>query len=503
MIRQIAAGAALFLMLPGVGWSADKVKLTTLDGSRVIEGDLASFDGAYFRVVTEYGSLTLDAGDVRCEGNACPAAEALVALARVGGPADMIHRLMPPLLERFADLESLDFRHIFTSDDSVTWQLAERETGQLLARIEGVVAPETEVLTQLASREAQISLGRTEGGLGVDQDVIALDALVPAVSIENPRAMISLDEFRALLGGKITNWSQLGDPDLTLALHLPDDAGAVAVVSRVFPGLRLGKGTWHSDPREQATAVSDDPGALGLLPLSRLGNTIPLVIGGPCGLSTPATRATVKSEDYPLTRPLFLHRIGARQPRIIRDFIGFARSYEAQPVIRAAGFLDQGIGRIPFDRQGDRLAKAVLAAGDDQARLQEVQRMIAGLLEGERLTLTFRFQDGSTDLNAQSRSNIRRLTDAISRGEFDGKELVFVGFTDGDGPADANLRLSNRRAQTVRRAVMAFSDGAPVTLTATGFGEIMPMACDDTPWGRQVNRRVEVWVRAATPQSLR
>jgi phosphate transport system substrate-binding protein len=34
-----------------------------------------------------------------------------------------------------------------------------------------------------------------------------------------------------------------------------------------------------------------------------------------------------------------------------------------------------------------------------------------------------------------------------------------------------------------------------IGLELEAFGEAMPMACDDTAWGRQVNRRVEVWVR--------
>jgi len=34
-----------------------------------------------------------------------------------------------------------------------------------------------------------------------------------------------------------------------------------------------------------------------------------------------------------------------------------------------------------------------------------------------------------------------------------------------------------------------------IKLEVEAFGEAMPMACDDSAWGRQVNRRVEVWVR--------
>lgn len=494
MILRLAA-LAVIASFPVAGFAAGPVALTTLDGGLRIEGELLSFDGAFFRIETDFGPLTLDGGDVTCEGSGCPDPELLVARAKVGGPEDMIHRLMPPLLESFAEREGLGYRRIFTSDESVTWELFRPTDGSLLARIEGQVGTEEQALTQLASRDADLSLGRKEGSDGVDQDVIALDALVPVVSVENPRAVITLEQFRRLLTGRIGNWSDLDGEDLGVNLHLPEGPEPQRSLARVFGWIRLAKAQRHSDTKELARAVADDAAALGLVPLSRIGNTVPLVVSGSCGLASPATRTSVKSEDYPLTQPLFLHRNGARQPRLIRDFIAYARSHEAQPVIRATGFVDQGIGRIAFDRQGDRLANAVISAGSDQDRMQDVQRMVATLMEGQRLTLTFRFRDGSSDLDAQSTSNIRRLSDAVGRGDFEGKELLFVGFTDGEGPSDGNMRLSLRRAQSVRRAVAAFVGDSGVPLEADGFGEILPMACDDTAWGRQVNRRVEVWIR--------
>ena len=502
MIRKLAALAAI-AFFPGAGWTSDAVVLTTPDGSYNVSGQLLSFEGGYYRVETEHGPLALEQGDVTCSGAACPTPEALVSHALVGGPADMIHLLMPPLLESFAKRKGLSYRRIFTNDDAVTWELSDLTTGHLTASIKGQVGSEDDVMTLLVSRDMDLSFGRKEAGREVDQDVIALDALVPIVSVDNPRAMITLQQFRGLLTGGIDNWSELDGPDTPIRLHLPEGRDVIRALTRVFPGLRANGDVLHRDAKLLASAVASDPTALGLVPLSRIGNTVPLVISGPCGLASPATRSTVKAEDYPLTQPLFLHRNGASQPRIIRDFIAYARSHEAQSVISASGFIDQGIGRIPFERQGDRLANAILTAGDDQQRMEEIQRMIAALLQGDRLTLTFRFRDGSSELDPQSQSNVRRLSDAIWRGDFDGKELVFVGFTDGDGAADGNLRLSQRRAAAVRRAVSAFAGDSPVVLSEDGFGEVLPMACDDTAWGRQVNRRVEVWLRDPVAQPER
>ena len=81
---------------------------------------------------------------------------------------------------------------------------------------------------------------------------------------------------------------------------------------------------------------------------------------------------------------------------------------------------------------------------------------------------------------------------------FDGRTLVFVGFSDGQGDAGLNKRLAQRRAEAVRAAVLDVAetyDPERTEIAIDAFGEALPMACDDTDWGRQINRRVEVWVR--------
>ena len=58
--------------------------------------------------------------------------------------------------------------------------------------------------------------------------------------------------------------------------------------------------------------------------------------------------------------------------------------------------------------------------------------------------------------------------------------------------------MSLDRARTVRNAVRAATTkaaAADLKLIADGFGEAMPLACDEVDWGRKINRRVEVWLR--------
>ena len=73
-----------------------------------------------------------------------------------------------------------------------------------------------------------------------------------------------------------------------------------------------------------------------------------------------------------------------------------------------------------------------------------------------------------------------------------------MGFSDGQGSAGLNRAIALRRAENARKAILdaaPTADAARLDIGVTSFGEAMPMACDDSDWGRRINRRVEVWVR--------
>ena len=165
-----------------------------------------------------------------------------------------------------------------------------------------------------------------------------------------------------------------------------------------------------------------------------------------------------------------------------------------------AGFVDQAIALRPLDAQGARLARAILGTGRD-VTAPDLRTMIRALEGAAQMSLTFRFQNGSADLDTPSQANVALLAGAIQRGALRGGTLILAGFSDGQGNGATNRDLSLRRAEAVREALTAAvgAEDLPVKITARGFGEAMPMACDEDDWGREVNRRVEVWYRAPNP----
>ena len=70
------------------------------------------------------------------------------------------------------------------------------------------------------------------------------------------------------------------------------------------------------------------------------------------------------------------------------------------------------------------------------------------------------------------------------------------GFTDNTGSDTYNLGLSQRRAETVQRA-LTLRGVEPSRVVARGLGEASPVASNETGAGRQMNRRVEVLVQGA------
>jgi outer membrane protein OmpA-like peptidoglycan-associated protein len=71
------------------------------------------------------------------------------------------------------------------------------------------------------------------------------------------------------------------------------------------------------------------------------------------------------------------------------------------------------------------------------------------------------------------------------------RHIAVEGFTDGMGPKDSSERLSERRAQAVKFALVQRGVEAH-RIDARGYGPSFPVASNETETGRQLNRRVEI-----------
>ena len=516
-ILRAAIFAALFIWASLSSAFADDVTLTSRDGSVEIVGTLLGYDGEFYRVDTVYGVLTVDGSGVICDGPGCPDLQAFVAEFNISGARTMGEVLMPALVEAFGARNGYRVNRLVTDDTHFRYILTDIASDRVAARIGFRVTSTAEGFADLLANEADIVLSMRaatpseirlarEAGLGNLSEprrsrIVALDGLVPIVASGNPLPGLTLDQLASVYAGQIDNWTQLGGADQPISLHLRDDLSGLTqeFQRRVMRRhkLQLSENvTRHSSNSDLADAIASDRFAIGIASLSEIGNAKPLIIRGSCDIQSRASDLSLKTEDYPLTTPLFIFTPARRLSLLAREFLSYIRSPTAQPVVERAGCVDLRLQEIPLAQQGERLGNAIRAGGAEIA-LDELQRLVRRMQGTSRLSLSFRFEIGGTTLDAQSRSNAEILAQHLERGVFDRHTLIFVGFSDGEGPAAGNLRLARRRAEAVRKQVLAAAptlDRAGLDLQIDAFGEAMPVACDDTDWGRRINRRVEVWV---------
>jgi outer membrane protein OmpA-like peptidoglycan-associated protein len=101
------------------------------------------------------------------------------------------------------------------------------------------------------------------------------------------------------------------------------------------------------------------------------------------------------------------------------------------------------------------------------------------------------FDTNEAQLKSGGVRNVQKLADFFK--EYPERTVMIEGFTDSTGSDSLNQQLSDRRADSVRTALLGMGMN-PNRITSRGYGEAYPVAGNDTAAGRQLNRRVELVV---------
>ena len=149
------------------------------------------------------------------------------------------------------------------------------------------------------------------------------------------------------------------------------------------------------------------------------------------------------------------------------------------------------------------IAGAAIGAGighrmdQQQKELAQIQGVeVTRPSEGEiavNLTNDILFDFNSSSLHPDSRQTLADL--ASNFRNYPDEQVTIEGHTDSVGTPSYNQTLSEQRASAVSSYLS--TEGVPSgRITSIGYGETRPKASNDTPEGRQLNRRVEIHIRA-------
>jgi outer membrane protein OmpA-like peptidoglycan-associated protein len=167
-----------------------------------------------------------------------------------------------------------------------------------------------------------------------------------------------------------------------------------------------------------------------------------------------------------------------------------ARTAEADQAKRSAeqSKADADAARMQAESQANATRDAQAKADALAAQLADLQAK-----QTERgIVITFGdvlFNTDQAVLTEGGQRTVRKLADVLTQNP--DRSVMVEGFTDSTGSAAHNLELSQRRAESVRSALVGM--GVEGTRVATrGYGEAYPIAGNDTAGNRQLNRRVEI-----------
>lgn len=109
--------------------------------------------------------------------------------------------------------------------------------------------------------------------------------------------------------------------------------------------------------------------------------------------------------------------------------------------------------------------------------------------EGKVSTNGILFDSGSANIQPQSMGIIRQISQVLQQET--AMKLKIVGHTDADGENDANLILSQKRADAVKNALVSIYSIGTDRLSTAGKGETEPIGDNSNADGKAQNRRVE------------
>lgn len=334
-----------------------------------------------------------------------------------------------------------------------------------------------------ASRPIKQSEAQSLAALGdmrsaESEQVIAIDGLAVIVHPDNPVQSLSVEQVARLFSGEIANWRELGGANAAVELHARDDQSGTY---DTFKELVLGSqgktlatnATRYESNDALSLAVSLRSGAIGFVGLASVGKSKALAItDGDSQPMAPAT-ALVATEDYPLSRRLFLYADPQKQSKWTREFLTFVHSPAGQAIVEKSGYVAQAIApiRLPL-----------------QTTMPEAYQQLAK--EAQRLTVNFRFAEGSAQLDNKAQRDVQRLIDYLNSHDKQMNAAVLVGFGDARNDPARTALLSKLRAMAVRREL---ARGGILVKEINGLGDQLPVASNSEA-GRIKNRRVEVWV---------
>jgi PiT family inorganic phosphate transporter len=407
---------------------------------------------------------------------------------RLGGSNTIGEQVAPRLAKAFLERQGAESVTVGAKDPNTQSLIVHGALGGKPIRVE-IAAPGSKFAFQCLANDT-CDVGMSSSAIHPDEaeklkalgdmtrpaseHVLGQDGIAVIVNRANPLTTLTLADVAKIFTGVVTDWSAVGEPGGPITVYARDTVSGTYDVftSLVTKGAPLKATTSFADSEALSRAVSGDPTAIGFigLPYVKDAKTVGIREGNAPPLYP--TVFTVATEDYPLTRRLFLYSEEAPKNPLASAFIGFAQSDEGQRLVEESGFVSLAV-------RSETPATPVDAP----------ERYATDLAGASRLSVDFRFRAGGVEPDNKATRDLDRVVAYLALPQNRTRQVLLVGFA---GQENASEELSRLRAEALAKLLK--QRGIAPTLV-DGFGSALPVAPNTTPEGRERNRRVEVWVR--------
>jgi phosphate transport system substrate-binding protein len=310
------------------------------------------------------------------------------------------------------------------------------------------------------------------------ESVIGVDGVAFIVNRQNPVSRLSVSDLAKILRCQITDWSEVGGkPGPIRLIRRNDESGTYKTVRDLV--LNADQMCERAEPVQDSAKLSDevasDSQALGFIGLPYVRNNKALALADADGPAIGPDLLSVGTEEYVLSRRLYLYLPVHSHNEWAHLFVKFVLSPAGQAIVSRDGFIGQNVAAAP----------AGVALPGAPERYQELT------MDAERLSLDFRFESDSSELDNKGTQDIERLASFFQDTSRRDKRLMLFGFADRTGDRQRNCLLAQARAVAVAERLR--SPSLKISVVA-GF-------CDELSLGsgsaiaRSRSRRVEVWMQ--------
>ncbi len=311
------------------------------------------------------------------------------------------------------------------------------------------------------------------------EKVLAYDGIAVIVNKNNDIDKLTKDQVRKIYSGEIADWKDVSKSKSgKIKIYAREQGSGTLDFFTETIGLKdkiSNSAERINDSSEISKKVSTDDNSIGFTGLPYILQSKAVAISDGDSTALLPTAFTVATQDYLLSRQLYLYVPQNSKNSMATKFIEFSLGKDGRKVVG--------------DQKLVSLDVAVKKDKDTIVTDENVPDAYKKLTVGAtRSNVNIRFKSGASKLDNASLQRIDIILESLEPNQ----KVLLLGFGDNQGNEETTLKISKDRAQTVSEA---FKQRGVKIEAAEGFGSARPVGSNETEEGRDKNRRVEVWIK--------